>query len=200
VPWSSSVLPCAPSATLCCPDLSSSPRANQVRRDLAALREEASKSSRGRAKTEQRGLYGILSAHLEKYWPELGGGEQEEGRERTTNALERRWLAAKQRRRQAAGRGKLTREFRALPGEYLLVGNLHIPEYVEVVLESLEKLPQKLAQAARSAGTYSQWRRDSQPLHTGRLARRLLARENFLDHLLQVCDRSGPVPGSARYT
>ena len=165
----------------------------QLRRDLATLREEASRSSQAKSKTEPSRLYGILSAHLERYWPELGGGEQEEGRERTTNALERRWLAAKQRRRQAAGRGKLTREFRALPGEYLLVGNLQIQEYVEVVLGSLEKLPQKLAEAARSAGAYSQWRRGSQPLHTGRLARRLLARENFLDHLLQVCDGSGRV-------
>ena len=73
----------------------------------------------------------------------------------------------------------------------MLVGNLAIPEYVEMVLGSLANLPGKLAEASRSAGTYSHWRRQGQPLAMGRLPRRVLAQENFLESLLGVCDASG---------
>jgi hypothetical protein len=115
--------------------------------------------------------------------------------ERTTNALESRWGAAKRGRRRATGRGSLTREFRALPAEFMLVGNLAIPEYVEIVAGSLEKLPEKLAEASRLAGAYSHWRQQQQPMQTGRLSRRLLAQENFLENLLGVCEASAKVPG-----
>ena len=77
----------------------------------------------------------------------------------------------------------------------MLVGNLAIPEYVEVVVGSLDKLPEKLAQASRCAGTYSHWRGQQQPFQTGRLPRRLLAQENFLENLLGVCDAAGKEAG-----
>jgi len=170
----------------------------RLHRELTELRDEARRLGAAEPPTEEGRLAGILSAHLERYWEELGAGQEERVGERTTNALERKWLAAKRRCRRLAGRSKLTREFRSLPGEYLLVGNLEIEEYVGAVLGSLEKLPEKLAEAAQSAGTYSHWRREHQPLHTGRLPRRLVARENFLDALLEVCEVSGQTPSPPR--
>jgi hypothetical protein len=162
----------------------------QLCQDLASLRADSARLGSSRPKTEESRLYGIVSTHLEKYWEGLGGDKVEVIPERTTNKLESLWGAAKRRCSRATGRGKLTREFRALPAEFMLVGNLEIPEYVEIVVGSLENLPGKLAEAARLAGTYSHWRRQGQPLHTGRLPRRLLAQENFLENLLGVCEAS----------
>jgi hypothetical protein len=158
--------------------------------DLVTLRADACRLGSSSLKTEERQLYGILSVHLEKYWDKLGGEKAEAVAERTTNGLESWWGAAKRRCRRAAGRGGLTREFRALPAEFMLVGNLEIPQYVEIVLGKLANLPGKLAEASRSAGTYSHWCQQGRPLHTGRLPRRLLAQENFLENLLGVCDAS----------
>lgn len=162
----------------------------QVCLALVSLRADASRLSLVRPQTAEGRLHSILSAHLEKYWDKLGGGKAEGVAQRTTNRLESRWGAAKRRCRRATGRGSLTREFRALPAEVMLVGNLGIPEYVELVIGPLASLPEKLAAAARTAGTYSHWRRQGQPIHTGRLPRRLLAQENFLENLLGVCDAS----------
>jgi hypothetical protein len=158
-------------------------------KELVELRADASRVSSSE-KTEEARLYGIVSRHLEKYWEELGG-EKEGVAQRTTNGLESRWGAAKRGCRRATGRGSLSREFRALPAEYMLVGNLAIARYVEVVVGSPEKLPEKLAFACRSAGTYSHWCRQQQPVQMGRLPRRLLAQENFLEDLLGVCDAAG---------
>ncbi len=163
--------------------------------DLIELRADASRLGGAEPSTDESQLYGILSTHLEKYWNELGAGKREAVPERTTNALERRWGAAKRACRRATGRGSLTREFTALPGEFMLVGNLAIPEYVEVVMGSLGNLAGKLAEAARTAGTYSHWRRQGRSLQMGRLPRRLLARENFLENLLGVCQASAIAPG-----
>lgn len=118
----------------------------------------------------------------------MGAGKQEGIKERTTNQRESLWGAAKRRCRRATGRGCLNREFRAMPAEMLLVGNLAIERYVEVVLGSLANLPDKLAEAAQSAGPYSHWRGQRTTRNTGRLPRRLLARENFLEQLLAVCN------------
>jgi hypothetical protein len=59
---------------------------------------------------------------------------------------------------------KLTREFRSLPAEFMLIGNLENPKYGELVLDGdLSKLPEKLAAAGRTAGPWTTWRSASNP-------------------------------------
>src|SRR5262249_2947252 len=65
----------------------------EMKEDLLRLREQCKEAATAtRAKTEEERLSGIVSEHLEGYWEELGGGKAEERKERTTNALERKWL------------------------------------------------------------------------------------------------------------
>ena len=94
----------------------------------------------------------------------------------------------KRSRRRAHGRGKLTRDFQALPEEYVLITNLENPAYVDLVLDgSLENLPAKFAEVSGSAGSFSAWRR----MHTARLIgqppRRLLRQDGFIDEVVAVC-------------
>ncbi len=111
--------------------------------------------------------------------------------ERTTSKLERNWGSQKRGRRRTHGRGKLTRDFQALPEEYVLVPNLENPVYVELVLGgSLDTLPSRLAEASRDAGSFDAWRRGRHPRLLGQLPRRILRQNNFLDHLFDVCKNS----------
>ena len=108
--------------------------------------------------------------------------------ERTTNKLESQWGHLKRGRRQSHGRGTLTRDFQALPEEYLLVSNLENPIYVELVLEgNLDNLPSKLAAASREAGSFDAWRRRRRPAHISQIPRRQLRETDFLDHLVSAC-------------
>ena len=66
----------------------------------------------------------------------------------------------------------------------MLVGHLDHPVYVELVLGELSALPRKLAEAGRTAGPWTRWRQAQQPLRAGRLPRRLVRAENFLDTLV----------------
>jgi hypothetical protein len=68
----------------------------------------------------------------------------------------------------------------------MLVGNLENPVYVELVLGELSALPRKLAEAGRTAGSWTRWRQDQQPLRAGCLPRRLVRAENFLDALVST--------------
>ena len=52
------------------------------------------------------------------------------------------------------------------------------------VLGELSALPRKLAEAGRTAGPWTRWRQAQQPLRAGRLPRRLVRAENFLDTLV----------------
>ena len=70
-----------------------------------------------------------------------------------------------------------------VPAEALLVGNLEVPEYVEVVLGSLAELPQRLAEVAQTE-SFASWKARQQPCKVGQLPRSFLRRENFLTHLL----------------
>jgi hypothetical protein len=138
-----------------------------------------------------RPLASMVLQHLDKYWsyliPDrpLGKGEPWE---RTTNKLEKQWGSLKRGRRQSHGRGKLTRDFQALPEEYLLVPNLENPLYLELVLGGgLEALPSKLAAASRCAGSFDAWRRRRYPRLIGQLRRRLLRDAEFLPQLVDAC-------------
>jgi len=136
-------------------------------------------------------LAAVIVQHLDKYWPHLlpdqpllAGVEWK----RTTNELESAWNMLKRGRRRAHGRGKLTRDFQALPAEYALLGNLENPAYVELLLDgSLDNLPAKFAEASRTAGSFSAWRRAHHPRLVGQLPRRLLRQDEFIDQLIEAC-------------
>jgi hypothetical protein len=128
--------------------------------------------------------------HLDKYWPHLvpdqpaGGGPWK----RTTNELESDWNVLKRGRRRAHGRGKLTRDFQALPEEYVLIANLENPVYVDLVLDgSLEYLAGKFAEASRSAGSFSAWYRMHHARLIGQPPRALLRQDGFIDQLVAAC-------------
>jgi hypothetical protein len=128
--------------------------------------------------------------HLDKYWSHLvpdqpaGGGPWK----RTTNELESQWNVLKRGRRRTHGRGKLTRDFQALPEEYVLIANLENPIYVDLVLDgSLENLSDKFAEASRRAGSFSAWRQMHHARLIGQPPRRLLRQDGFIDQLVTVC-------------
>jgi hypothetical protein len=68
----------------------------------------------------------------------------------------------------------------------MLIPNLNNPRYVEIVLGSLEQLPEKLAEAGKTSGPYSDWYKRQKPMHIGRLPARLLRKENFIDDLIDI--------------
>ena len=126
--------------------------------------------------------------HLDKYWaylvPEEGVASSWE---RTTNKLESRWSTLKRHRRQTHGRGKLTRDFQSLPEEYLLVGNLENPLYVELLLGgSLASLASKLAEASVGGESFTSWRERRGSRLLGQPRRRQLRADDFLTDLVRV--------------
>jgi hypothetical protein len=138
-----------------------------------------------------RPLAEIVLVHLERYWSHLipDQASQDDRWERTNNKLESHWRGSKRARRQAHGRGKLTRDFQALPAEYMLVPNLENPTYVQLVLGgSLAALPSKLAEASRQVGSFSAWQRRRHPQLTGKISRRLIRDDSFVDQLIEACD------------
>lgn len=162
----------------------------EMRLALQELREELQQRS-----TEDTGqdvaLARVVLTHLDKYWSHLipeNPSSTTARWERTTNKLESGWRDLKRVRRQTHGRGKLTRDFNALPAEYLLVPNLENASYLEVVLEgSLEALPTKLAEASRQGPSFEAWRCCHHPCLPGQLPHRLLRDDNFLPYLLTAC-------------
>jgi hypothetical protein len=130
--------------------------------------------------------------HLDKYWSHLVPEQlptEGERWERTTNQLERHWRSAKRGRRKTHGRGKLVRDFQALPEEFMLVPNLENETYLQLALGgSLDALPMKFAQVSRDAGSFSNWQRRRRPQLTGQIPRRLLRQDDFIDHLIMACE------------
>ncbi len=137
-------------------------------------------------------LYEIVEVHLKKYGPYLfpgkSNGAMENNNVRTTNGIEFHWSGGKLIRRQTHGRTKLTRDFNALPSEYMLIPNLNNPRYVEIVFGSLGQLAEKLAEAGKTAGPYSNWYNRQKPMHIGRLPVLLLRKENFIGDLIDICN------------
>ena len=89
-------------------------------------------------------------------------------------------------RRQTHGRKKLTRDFQALPAEFMRIPNLRNQRYIELVMGNLDNLADKLAEAGQTAGPYSHWYKKQQPLNIGRLSKRLLRDENFMEDLISI--------------
>jgi hypothetical protein len=162
-----------------------------VARSLAELREECAQAVSASANDDEAELYQTVNTHLDRHaarlLPTRPGQPDAACAVRTTVKIEQHWWRGKRGRRQTNGRRKLTRDFTALPAEFMLVPNLNNPSYVEIVLGSLDNLPAKLAEAGRHAPPFSHWRRQTKPESIGRLPRRLLRRENFVQGLLDVC-------------
>ncbi len=160
----------------------------EVKTDLKSLCEKWC-GEMARSGKEEKLMYEIVVSHVERYQGKLfyAGSEKlnEEG-DRTTNELERQWRQAKRRCRLRHGRAGVKKDLQVLPAEALLVGNLEVPEYVEVVLGSLAELPQRLAEVAQTE-SFASWKARQQPCKVGQLPRSILRRENFLTHLLQIC-------------
>jgi len=135
-----------------------------------------------------RQLAEIVLVHLDRYWSHLipDWSLPEDGCwERTTCQLERYWRVTKRARRLTHGRGKLTRDFQALPEEYMIVPNLENVTYVQLVLDgSLDTLPSRLAEAGRQAGSFSAWQRRRRPELLGQIPRRLIRDDAFIDQLI----------------
>lgn len=170
----------------------SSDEQNNVSKSLNELRKQFDESIRSCTDSNELKLYDIVEVHLKKYGPYLfpakTNGAVENNNVRTTNGIEFHWSEGKRTRRQTHGRTKLTRDFNALPPEYMLIPNLNNPRYVEIVLGSLEQLPEKLAEAGKTSGPYIDWYRRQKPMHIGRLPARLLRKENFIDDLIDIYD------------
>lgn len=170
-------------------ELSSDER-NDVSKSLDEVRKQLDENIRSCSDSNELKLYDIVEVHLKKYGPYLfpakTNGAVENNKVRTTNGIEFHWSEGKRTRRQTHGRTKLTRDFNALPSEYMLIPNLNNPRYVEIVLGSLEQLPEKLAEAGKTSGPYSDWYKRQKPMHIGRLPAYLLRKENFIDNLIDI--------------
>jgi len=161
-----------------------------VQEDLAQLRQDLrhqQESEEGSA--QDRKLGRIILTHLDRYWTQLDlteGGTGGSGlRVRTTNALETHWTQGKRQCRQIHGRSQLTRDFRALPAEFMLVPNLRQESYQQLVLGGgLGQLAQKFADLRLPQGGFQHWRQQQHPERCGSLPKRLLREENFPDKLL----------------
>jgi hypothetical protein len=165
---------------------------NDVSKSLDELRKQFNESVQSCSDSNELRLYEIVEVHLKKYesylFPGKSNGALENNNVRTTNGIEFHWSGGKRIRRQTHGRTKLTRDFNALPSEYMLIPNLNNPRYVELVLGSLDQLPEKLAEAGKTAGPYSKWYNRQKPMHIGRLPTRLLRNENFIGDLIGICN------------
>jgi hypothetical protein len=163
---------------------------SDVRKSLNDLIEQFERSKRICSNADERNLYKIVLSHTKKYKPYLFKGNAGSTAEtqfiRTTNGIETHWGSGKRLRRQTHGRMKLTRDFCALPAEYMLIPNLNNPLYVDLVLGSLERLPEKLAEAGKTSGSYSAWCKRQQPQHTGRLPKKTIRRETFIEDLVEI--------------
>jgi len=167
---------------------------DEVRQSLDELRKQITSSMSDCSDSNELKLYNIVQIHFDKYEPYLFPAKTDAPANdrmiRTTNRLESHWSQGKRGRRQTHGRRKLTRDFQALPAEYMLVPNLTNERYVEIVFDgSLERLAEKLAEAGKTAGPYSAWYKRQKPLNIGRLPARLLREKTFVDKLIDlVCN------------
>jgi hypothetical protein len=156
----------------------------EVQQSLESFCEECRRRSEEETEDASRHRHRIVWEHLDRYSGHLFASSDDPCRERTTNSLEGWWSGSKRRCRQRHGRKKLTREFRSLPAEFMLISNLENPEYVEVVLDGdLGNLAEKMAEAARTAGPWTTWRCAERPLNAGRLPRRFIRKDDFLEEL-----------------
>jgi hypothetical protein len=165
----------------------SGPDARAAQSDLTDLLADLRRRARqADLPAQDRQLEAIVLTHLERYWPLLGWTVTEGGLlVRTTNSIETGWTGGKRMCRQIHGRSRLTRDFAALPAEFMLLGNLKQESYLQLVLGGgLDRLAHGFADLSLPAGGFHQWRQAQRPDLCGRLPKRVLREDNFLDHLL----------------
>jgi hypothetical protein len=153
-----------------------------VRPLLEQLRQECRQASqeKGTGWTCQQNQ--TVVDHLDRHWDRIFTSDKGDAGERTTNGIEQTWGASKRRCRKRHGRKKLAKDFQSLAAEFMLLGNLEQQRYVEVMLDGkLDQLAKHLADAGRTAGAWTKWRAQQQPLNTARLPKRLLRRENLIE-------------------
>ena len=177
------------------------PEVRAVHSDLTAWREELRRQQQqedGLAQDQKLGR--IVLTHLDRYWPCLGLAESASSggglKVRTTNPLETHWTQGKRMCRQIHGRSHLTRDFAALPAEFMLVPNLRRETYQQLVLGGgLDRLANKFADLHLPQGGFHKWRQQQHPGSCGRLPKGLLREEHFMDKLLNYWpDRSATSP------
>ena len=163
---------------------------NEVSKSLDELLKQFEENKNNCSNPNELKLYDIVQVHFNKYGPYLfpvkTNGSMKGKTVRTTNGIEFHWSDGKRTRRQTHGRSSLTRDFHSLPVEYMQIPNLNNQVYVEIVFGSLDRLAEKLAEAGKTAGPYSDWYKRQKPMHIGRLPTRLLRRENFIDDLIDI--------------
>jgi hypothetical protein len=168
-----------------------------VKEELLGLAEKWEKSRDGSRQGEERRMYTIALEHVQRYQGKLvyeGETLLNEQGDRTTNMLERWWRQTKRRCRQRHGRTELVRDMRVLPATALLVGNLAIKEYVEVVVGTLPQLAERLAEVALSVPPFRGGKDGQVREKVGQLPRRVLRQPDFLEELLAVCPPPGDLP------
>jgi len=163
---------------------------HELRETLGAFCQEYRQRIEDGSDDVERRVCEIILTHVEKYLPQLlpPPGSTSDG-VRTTNQLESHWSTCKRTCRQTQGRKKLTRSFDALPPELMLLPNLQNQQYVDVVLDgSLDNLASKFAEAHSAGSSYRSWRLTNTSLNIGRIPRRLLRQEDFVDRLTETYD------------
>lgn len=158
----------------------------QMKQSLERFREETRTQAQSHPDPEIRNFHQIILDHLERYQYSLFRKSHcpQAPQERTTNGLESHWRERKRNRRTVHGRSKLSQDFQALPHEYMLLSNLEIPEYLDTILQHNETLPRALARAAKQAAPFNTWLKKTRPQHPGRLPRKLLRQEGFINQLI----------------
>ena len=135
-------------------------------------------------------LYQIANKHIDKYsdylFPQIEYSNKNLDIITTTNGIEQDWGEGKRTIRQIKGTKRLTREFNALPSEYMLISNLKNPLYVDLILGDNNALPEKLSQAAQNVEPYYKWLKNNKPTPFGRLPKKMLREENLFNDLITV--------------
>jgi len=159
--------------------------------EVAQLRHDLKAEGEALGPGTERDIRETTLTLLAKYQDRLMPPPVPEGRGqtttvRTTSGMESVWCRSKHNQRRTHGRSKLTRDFISLPAEVMLVGNLQNPIYIDLVLGSLDRLADKLAEAGCSAGPFTTWRNEGRTEHIGRLPKKLLRIAGFNEQLVEL--------------
>jgi len=158
--------------------------------EIEKEKESEHKKEKENKKRKEKKLYEIALEHIDKYEPylinELSMVNSNGKIIRTTNQLEQDWGSAKRVKRHVTGRKKLTREFNSLPKEFMLAQNLKNPDYVDLVLGSIEKLPERLAEIGSQASSFSSWVKKQNTHNIGRISKTIIRKDNFIKELVEI--------------
>jgi hypothetical protein len=171
------------------PYLLESGQEKEILLSLLELRAEFNQRARSGLDSHETKLYETALRHLDTYMPLLHKESDAAPGIRTTNGLEGGWGKGKQALRKVHGRRRLTRDFDAMPAQYMLLLNLMRPVYIDLVLGSLENLPDKLAEAGASAPPFSHWLRERKKENVARLSKTILRDPRFPERLVEIYTR-----------